>query len=109
MIAAPDEWIDWPAAPDGAVEAALCLPLSVVESVTLQTEKNSNSEDKMAFIVTTKNGVGEKVPLRGTVWAFDMDRATRHETREAAQAALDKAKKFMKAATYKSAQIEEVA
>ncbi len=62
----------------------------------------------MAFIVTVKNGAGEKVPLRGTVWAFAMERAQRFETREAAQAALDKAKKFMKARTYKAAQIEEV-
>tara|TARA_R110000824_G_scaffold87114_2_gene215013 strand:- start:220 stop:402 length:183 start_codon:yes stop_codon:yes gene_type:complete len=51
---------------------------------------------------------GEKWPLRRTVWAFDMDRATHHETREAAQAALDKAKQFMKAAVYKKAVIEEV-
>lgn len=63
----------------------------------------------MAYIVTVKNAVGEKVPLRGTVWAFSMDRATVHQTREAAQAALEKAKKFMKARTYKSAEIEEVA
>lgn len=62
----------------------------------------------MSFIVTTKNGLGEKVPLRGTVWAFSMDRATRHETREAAQAALDKAKKFMKASAYKKSIIEEI-
>ncbi len=62
----------------------------------------------MAFIVTTKNGAGEDVPLRGTVWAFSMDRAQKFETREAAQAALDKAKKFMKAKTYKAAEIKEV-
>lgn len=62
----------------------------------------------MAFIVTTPNAIGEKVPLRGTVWAFSMDRAQRFETREAAQAALDKAKKFMKATTYKNARIEEI-
>ena len=52
---------------------------------------------------------GQKWPLRGTMWAFSMDRATKYETREAAQAALDKAKKFMKAAQYKAARIEEVA
>lgn len=62
----------------------------------------------MAYIITTTNGAGEKVPLRGTVWAFSMDRATKHETRELAQAALDKAKQFMKAATFKKAVIEEV-
>lgn len=60
------------------------------------------------FIVTTKNGAGEKVPLRGTIWAFEMSRAQKFETREAAQAALDKARKFMKARTYKNSNIEEV-
>ena len=60
------------------------------------------------FIVTTKNGAGESVPLRGTVWAYSMDRAQIFDSREAAQAALDKAKKFMKASTYKASRIEEV-
>ena len=59
-------------------------------------------------IVTTKNAVGEKVPLKGTVWTFSMDRAEKFNTREDAQAALDKAKKFMKASVYKSAIIEEI-
>lgn len=62
----------------------------------------------MAFIVTTKNGAGETVGLRATVWAFSMDRATRYATREKAQAALDKAKQFMKVKTYKSAVIIEI-
>lgn len=61
------------------------------------------------FIVITKNAIGEDVPLRGSVWAFSMDRAQKFDTREAAQAGLDKAKKFMKAKTYKSAVIQEVA
>lgn len=60
------------------------------------------------FVVTILNGAGEKVPLRGTVWAFSMDRATRFATREDAQAALDKAKQFMKASVYKRAKIEEL-
>lgn len=60
------------------------------------------------FIVTTKNGAGEDVPLRGTVWTFSMDRATRYATRELAQAALDKAKQFMKAKTYKSSIIRQM-
>jgi len=60
------------------------------------------------FIVTTKTGIGETVPLRGTVWAFHMSRAQLFPTKEAAQAGLDKAKQFMKAKTYKSAKIEEV-
>lgn len=58
------------------------------------------------FIVTVTHN-GNKVPLRGTVWAFSMDRAQEFDTREAAQAALDKAKKFMKVSIYKKAQIEE--
>lgn len=33
------------------------------------------------FVVTTKNGAGERVPLRGTVWAFTMDRAQLFETK----------------------------
>ena len=61
----------------------------------------------MAYIVTLVHN-GEKWPLRGTVWAFRMDRAQQFDTREAAQAQLDKARKFMKAAQYKAAVIEEV-
>jgi hypothetical protein len=61
----------------------------------------------MAFIVTVEHN-GTKWPLKGTVWAFDMSRATRHETREAAQEALVKAKPFMTAKIYKRAVIEEV-
>ena len=57
------------------------------------------------FIVTVTNN-GIKWPLRGTVWAFDMSRAQIFPTREAAQAALVKAKPFMKAAIYKRAVIE---
>ena len=59
------------------------------------------------FIVTVDHN-GEKWPLRGKTWAFSMDRATHYETREAARAALNKAKKFMKASIYKKAVIEEV-
>lgn len=61
----------------------------------------------MSFIVVTPNALGEMVPLRGTVWAYSMDRAQKFETREAAQAALDKAKQFMKVRTYKAAKIIE--
>jgi hypothetical protein len=45
--------------------------------------------------------------LRNTIWTFadGRDRATEYATVEAAQAALDKAKKFMKAQFYKAAQI----
>lgn len=59
------------------------------------------------FIVTVMHN-GEKWPLRGTVWAFSMDRAQHFDTREAAQAALEKARKFMKVAIYKKATIETI-
>lgn len=61
----------------------------------------------MAYIVTVVHN-GNEVPLRGTVWAFSMDRAQQFATREEAQAALDKAKQFMKAAVYKKATIKEI-
>lgn len=60
------------------------------------------------FIVVTPNLAGELVPLRGTIWAYSMDRAQQFETRELAQAALDRAKKFTKASSYKQARIVEV-
>lgn len=59
------------------------------------------------FIVTLTHN-GQKFPLRATVWAMSMERAQQYATREEAQAALDRAKKFMKAAQYKAAKIEEV-
>ena len=61
----------------------------------------------MAFIVTVTHN-GREVPLRGTIWAFEMDRAQHFETHELAQAALDRAKKFMKVSIYKKAVIKEV-
>ncbi len=60
------------------------------------------------FIVTTPNLAGQPVPLRGTIWAFSMDRAEKFDTRELAQAALDKAAKFSKKSTIKRATITEV-
>ena len=63
----------------------------------------------MTFVVTTKNGAGEKFPLRGTIWSFSMDYAQHFPSREAAQAALEKARKFISRATYRAAVIEEVA
>ncbi len=62
----------------------------------------------MAYIVTLMHA-GQKWPLRGTVWAFSMERAQKFESIAEAQAALDKAKPFMKARQYKAAHIEEVA
>ena len=61
----------------------------------------------MGFIVTVVHNDNE-VPLRGTVWAFSMDRAQVFATREDAQAMLDRAKKFMKASIYKKAVIKEI-
>jgi hypothetical protein len=60
------------------------------------------------FIVTLDTPVGTSY-LRGTVWTFAdrRERATEYATREAAQAALDKAKQFMAARHYKAAQIKE--
>ena len=59
------------------------------------------------YIVTLMHN-GEKWPLKRTTWAYSMDRAQKFSSVEEAQAQLDKAKKFMKAATYKAAQIEEL-
>lgn len=59
----------------------------------------------MSYIVVTPNKRGELVPLRGTIWAFEMDRATQHETQDAAQAALNKAKQFMPASVFKASRI----
>ena len=56
-------------------------------------------------VVNSANGL---VPLRGTIWALDMDRAQKFETEELAKAALLKAKKFMTAATFKAAKIIKV-
>jgi len=60
------------------------------------------------FIVTVETPAGTSY-LRGTVWTFagNRDRAKEYETREEAQAALDKAKQFMAARIYKAAQIIE--
>lgn len=45
--------------------------------------------------------------LRGTIWTFPgaLERATVYDTQDKARAALDKAKRFMKAAHYKAARI----
>jgi len=67
---------------------------------------NANTGDSQMFIVIVDHN-GETWPLKGTVWAFSMDRAQKFETREAAQAQLDKAKKFMKPALAKKARIVE--
>jgi hypothetical protein len=60
------------------------------------------------YIVTTETPAGTSY-LRSTIWTFAgrRERADEYPTREAAQGALDKAKKFMPVHVYKSAQIEE--
>ena len=59
------------------------------------------------FIVTVIYN-GNEWPLRGTVWALHMDRAQIFASPEAAQAGLEKAKKFMKANLFKAATIKGV-
>jgi hypothetical protein len=59
------------------------------------------------FVVTYLSGATD-FWLRSTVWTSARERATEFETREAAQAALDKAKQFMKASVYKQSRIVEV-
>jgi hypothetical protein len=56
------------------------------------------------FIVTV-NTTGLPHFLRSTIWTADINRADKFETMEAATAALAKAKKFMKATTFKAAKI----
>ena len=60
------------------------------------------------FIVTLAHSSGTCY-LRQTIWTFAdrRERATEFATRAAAQAQLDAAKKFMKAAHYKAAKIVE--
>lgn len=61
----------------------------------------------MAFIVLAQHN-GQAWPLRGTTFAFAIERAQRFDTREQAQAAIEKAKPFHKARVMKTAQIVEV-
>ncbi len=62
----------------------------------------------MTKYIVVLNHNGQDWPLRRTTWAYSMDRAQEFETKEAAQAQLDKAKQFMKAAQYKAAEIREM-
>lgn len=61
-------------------------------------------------VVTVVNE-GTRFWLKGTTWAFALDRAQRFETTEAAFAAIEKAKKFNKAKVMKRAELwsEEMA
>ena len=60
----------------------------------------------MSYLVTVNNSAVIFF-LRGTVWSFSSERADKFATREAAQAALEKARKFMKPAIYRKAAIQE--
>jgi hypothetical protein len=67
-----------------------------------------NTEGNAMFIVTVETPAGTSY-LRKTVWTFagNRDRAEEYASREAAQAALDKAKPFMAARIYRAARIVE--
>lgn len=56
--------------------------------------------------IVTLIHLGNKFYLRNTIWSAHIDRATIYTSAQAAQDALDRAKKFMKAAQYKAAKIE---
>jgi hypothetical protein len=58
------------------------------------------------YLVTVEHN-GETLPLRGTIWEFSMERAQHFASEAAAQAALDKAKKFMRPALRRKARIVE--
>jgi hypothetical protein len=66
-----------------------------------------NPRERKMFIVTVTHN-GQKWPLRGTIIAFDMERAQKFATREAAQMAIEKARKFHKASVMKTAKIEAI-
>tara|TARA_R110000868_G_scaffold122455_1_gene324398 strand:- start:255 stop:440 length:186 start_codon:yes stop_codon:yes gene_type:complete len=59
------------------------------------------------YIVTVTNN-GETFYLRGTVWAFNADRAFAYDNEPDARVALARARPFMAAKIYKAAQIIEV-
>ena len=61
----------------------------------------------MTFLVTITNPGGEYF-LRGTVWTGAIERAQQFPTREAAEAGLAKARKFVKPAMFKLARVREV-
>ena len=71
-----------------------------------EQQKGSLAMEK--YIVTLDHN-GETWPLRGTVWAYAMDRAQVFASQEAAREALDRAKKFMSAKQYRAAKIVPVA
>jgi len=60
------------------------------------------------MIIVTVENEGNKFYLRGTTWSFSQDRASQFADAQAAQAGLERARKFMKPALYKRAVQEEV-
>lgn len=58
----------------------------------------------MSTVVTVVNA-GARFWLKGTTWAFSLERAQRFDTTEAAFAAIERAKKFHKAAVMKRAEL----
>lgn len=61
------------------------------------------------MIIVTVINQDQKFFLRGTTWAFNEDRANKFETMEAAQIAVEKAKKFMAKSIYKNLKYEVMA
>jgi hypothetical protein len=57
------------------------------------------------LVVVTVVNEGVRFWLKGTTWSFSLDRAQRFDTTEAAFAAIEKAKKFNKAAVMKRAEL----
>lgn len=56
------------------------------------------------FIVTLHH-MGATFYLRGTIWTAEKDRGDKFASRSNAEFALDKARKFMKAAQFKLARV----
>ena len=59
------------------------------------------------MIIATVENQGQTFYLKGTTWAFHLDRADRFETMEAAKAAATKAARFMTKTLAKKIQFGE--
>lgn len=59
------------------------------------------------MFIATLNNLGQDYFLRGTVWTLTRERATPFETMEAAEAAVEKAKKFINKTLGKKIKIME--
>lgn len=60
------------------------------------------------FVIRNVYGDGTVMHLRGTVWTWMPDRATRYATRELAQAALETSERFYAKKVSKNAEIIEI-